>query len=287
MNVIAKSHVSVLILLTTACGGGSTDAPQESQRPPAATSIDAVEVTENGMTIEWSNASNLDFDVYFANEPIQDVENYTTYDGAVLLSNVEPPLNIANTDLDDLSLPHIISLVTKRGSLASSQSNEELAFPRYVDEGRTIIDLSTQKVWLKCSLGQSWSETENTCVGDAARLSENETIRSLDLINEGWRIPTEDELKSIVFCETGKPEYFPTTKGISCDEENTSPAVVEMLFPNTEVSSNYRTSTRYYPIDGGAQGFRIFETISLASGRLATIRSSEPSAHFVKAVKDN
>ncbi|MAI37739.1 hypothetical protein [Alteromonas sp.] len=70
MNVIAKSHVSVLILLTTACGGGSTDAPQESQRPPAATSIDAVEVTENGMTIEWSNASNLDFDVYFANEPI-------------------------------------------------------------------------------------------------------------------------------------------------------------------------------------------------------------------------
>ena len=52
----------------------------------------------------------------------------------------------------------------------------------------------TGLVWARCSLGQSWDGTRR-CVGPVSLVTYYEAQRC---IGGGWRLPTRDELKSIV-----------------------------------------------------------------------------------------
>ena len=87
----------------------------------------------------------------------------------------------------------------------------------FIDKGHYVIDLNKRIEWLKCTVGQNWNEFD--CDGLPVRLSLIEANRLLPKISEelggSWRLPSRDELKSLV-CEECKgskinSEIFPNT----------------------------------------------------------------------------
>lgn len=74
--------------------------------------------------------------------------------------------------------------------------------PRLIADGALVYDRKTDLTWSRCSLGQRWDAQRSTCAGEAARITFDEA-KALE--GRGWRIPTLDELSSIV-----RPDSVPT-----------------------------------------------------------------------------
>jgi hypothetical protein len=84
---------------------------------------------------------------------------------------------------------------------------------RYAFKGDIVIDNATNLVWARCSVGQSWSETSADCTGTALKFTYDEATKASHPV--GWRLPTPDELKTIVVegCENPSIDtrLFPRT----------------------------------------------------------------------------
>lgn len=90
----------------------------------------------------------------------------------------------------------------------------------------TVSDKKLGLMWMRCSIGQTWSQ--GTCLGDATELSWQEALNiahGYEYANQlGWRVPNVKELATI-------------TEG-----QCVRPAINETLFPNTP-ADDYWTST--------------------------------------------
>ena len=88
---------------------------------------------------------------------------------------------------------------------------------RFVTKGHIVVDLENQIEWLRCSVGQRWNGSE--CSGNIVNLSLDMVPKALEIADEqiggGWRLPSKEELKSIVCKECPSPkidkEIFPNT----------------------------------------------------------------------------
>ena len=93
---------------------------------------------------------------------------------------------------------------------------------RFVTAEATVYDTTTRLTWMRCSYGQVWRESG--CEG-AVKAVDWDTAMSLRMPGEGaWRVPTKDELDSIV--------------EVNCKK----PAIDEAVFPNTALMA-YWSST--------------------------------------------
>lgn len=84
------------------------------------------------------------------------------------------------------------------------------AAPRLLAQGDTVYDRKTDLTWQRCTLGQRW-DGHSRCLGDARRLTFDEARQ---MQTGGWRVPTLDELLSIVTpgrVPTIDPVLFPDT----------------------------------------------------------------------------
>ena len=89
--------------------------------------------------------------------------------------------------------------------------------PRLMHKGPVAIDLLAKLEWMRCSVGQFWQD--ETCKGEALKLvlaQVPEIIARFEGLDEGgWRLPTRDELESLVFENDMPPmikaETFPGT----------------------------------------------------------------------------
>lgn len=61
------------------------------------------------------------------------------------------------------------------------------------NDGTEIRDLQTTLVWQRCSVGQTWGGTR--CEGQSKEFTFDETQR---LSNGEWRVPTTDELATLI-----------------------------------------------------------------------------------------
>ncbi len=95
---------------------------------------------------------------------------------------------------------------------------------RYSDQGDgTVVDTQTSLHWMRFALGQTWNGKNN--ISEAKRYTWQEAIDATDKFNQSggfagyqdWRVPTIDELKSIV-------------------ERNKKPAINHAMFPATPLS---------------------------------------------------
>ncbi len=109
---------------------------------------------------------------------------------------------------------------------------------RYVLKGATAFDKKTKLTWQRCSVGQTWQEGMG-CLGAVQGLT---LLQAKLLEQDGWRLPTIEELKTLVSPNCARPaindEVFP-----GMDVQNlyywssTSPREAELDYLNFEAGT--------------------------------------------------
>jgi len=127
---------------------------------------------------------------------------------------------------------------------------------RYWDKGDgTVTDVKTGLQWMRCSLGQTWQG--GTCVGEAKAYSWQAALDAANTLNRqggyagyrDWRVPTREELLTLVYCSSGQPKTWNDT-GKSCEGDYKRPALYQPTFPNTPVFWFWSSSPYAYSPDG-------------------------------------
>jgi hypothetical protein len=90
-----------------------------------------------------------------------------------------------------------------------------------------VVDIFTKLEWQRCNLGQTWKGA--TCAGKVREYKWDEALR---IAPAGWRLPTKDELVSLVYCSSGMPAYWKTASE-SCEGAYSRPTIWGVVFPNT------------------------------------------------------
>lgn len=114
--------------------------------------------------------------------------------------------------------------------------NRYIAYP----DG-TALDTVTGLTWMRCALGQTWDG--QSCQGKAEEFKWEEATqqRSHFAGHSDWRIPTFEELRTLVYCSNGKPAYFSGGENAADDsscagnpgKDYDTPTLVEAVFPNS------------------------------------------------------
>jgi hypothetical protein len=143
---------------------------------------------------------------------------------------------------------------------------EALYSKRYVDlEDGSIRDKKTGYEWSKCTYGFSGENCKITIIKDpkftwtdAQDISERET---------GWRLPTKDELHTLVYCNSGVTQE--EAKTFACDGKNNKdkflhPTIFEDHFPHTQANVYWTKDKNKYSKDvAWAVYFRTGEAYNL------------------------
>ena len=88
---------------------------------------------------------------------------------------------------------------------------------QFFEEGHLVTDVRNNILWLRCSVGQRWDYDTGKCDGKVVKLNQEEIkdaiIQANKQLGGTWRLPTVEELESLV-CEECEPpkirsKYFP------------------------------------------------------------------------------
>ena len=88
---------------------------------------------------------------------------------------------------------------------------------QFFSSDHTVKDVTTGVTWLRCSVGQAWDPSIETCTGEIVKINHDEISIALKQAKEQlggvWRLPTREELVSLVCDDCGPPKinskYFP------------------------------------------------------------------------------
>lgn len=108
--------------------------------------------------------------------------------------------------------------------------NTLLLIGQYIDHGDgTITDTKTNLMWKRCAEGLSGDNCEE---GKIKKYSYNNAIKRFKNVGyagySDWRLPSIDELKTLVYCSEGKDK-----EGYWCNDGSEKPTINQQAFPNT------------------------------------------------------
>ena len=122
---------------------------------------------------------------------------------------------------------------------SSSTASNNLLADRYRDNNDgTVTDVQTGLQWMRFSLGQQWKG--GTCVGNTNGYSWQAAQDAATALNRqggysgyrDWRVPTKEELLTLVYCSSGRPKTWNDT-GNPCQGYYKTPTIDHPTFPNT------------------------------------------------------
>lgn len=149
----------------------------------------------------------------------------------------------------------IIPFISKADDFSRYQANTD----------GTVEDLETGLIWMRCAVGQKWDG--NNCNGE----SKSFKWQAAKAINlnfadySDWRLPTFDELRTLIYCSNGKPDYFSMAqdaaeKDSGCGgkpgKDHTIPTLANDIFPVASswfiwsATSNGTTARVILPFNG-------------------------------------
>ena len=101
-----------------------------------------------------------------------------------------------------------------------------------IEGGSVIRDTVNNLEWQRCSVGQTWNGAAQRCDGTAAEYNWNQATQLTAA--GGFRIPTIEELKTLMHCSSGTPKQFgPLDGSWGCSGSYSKPTIVQAAFPNT------------------------------------------------------
>lgn len=83
------------------------------------------------------------------------------------------------------------------------------------------------------------------CKREVAEISVMHNVGTLSLVRKrvtDWRLPTKEELSSLIYCSSGKPSYWKPNDNM-CEGNYESPTLAQAAFPQTPDYAGYWTST--------------------------------------------
>lgn len=102
-----------------------------------------------------------------------------------------------------------------------------------------------------------------------------------------WRVPTIDELKTLVYCSSGSPKIWSDKgNGDSCDGNYESPTIVSDIFPNTP-KSWFWSSSSYNDDENSsyALGASFYDGYSSRDTGFYDKNTSKKNSYYVRLVR--
>lgn len=160
---------------------------------------------------------------------------------------------------------------------AQPQSPKPLIGGRYLDNSDgTVTDTQTGRQWMRCSLGQTWQS--NTCMGKANvygwQAVESYAMGFTGKISyagqQDWRVPTIEELHTLIYCSSGQPKTWNDT-GKSCEGDYGRPTIYQSAFPNTP-DDRFWTSSPHPRVVGSAWSVHFYNGNDYAGNSSYAVR---------------
>lgn len=112
----------------------------------------------------------------------------------------------------------------------------------------TVTDTRTGLMWKRCAEGQVWDGT--TCKKKEARITWNDCMPDGQQKSwpefagfNDWRLPTHEELRTLVYCSSGQPQTWHKTGKKQCEGEYQQPTIDQAAFPKTPLATFWTVST--------------------------------------------
>jgi hypothetical protein len=124
--------------------------------------------------------------------------------------------------------------------LVQKQSFE--AINRYKIFDGIVKDTKTGLIWTRCSLGQKWNGS--LCEGTPTKyVWDAIATRHFSFAGyNDWRLPTIAELKTLLYCSTGKPSHWNESSN-PCDGDYAKPTLIIQVFPNVAADAVFWSSS--------------------------------------------
>jgi Tfp pilus assembly protein PilF/uncharacterized protein YecT (DUF1311 family) len=123
--------------------------------------------------------------------------------------------------------------ISNNNQISEQTKPEEVwqTIDRYQVKGGLVKDTKTGLMWMRCTFGQDWDGS--TCQGKPIEYNWGKMIEVVDSLNyenyDDWRVPTIDELKTLVYCRSGQPKIWNDT-GERCEGKMFPPIIDEVFF---------------------------------------------------------
>ena len=206
--------------------------------------------------------------------------------------------NIVEISLDTLPTAQRNSRITKKLKKARALENAELAklstqgINYSLNNDGTVADYQNNLVWMRCPIDQLWNGY--SCEVDPNYKNLDASFNALNASAEKqgqqkWRIPTVNELKTLVYCSSGQP-YYRNNSEESCLGSFASPTIATAIFPNTPTASFWSsTKTRDFMMRTKAKfvNFENGSTFSSSSGDDKKLRLVKSLMDKTSPIKTN
>jgi hypothetical protein len=146
-----------------------------------------------------------------------------------------------------------------------------------------VTDTKTGLMWVRCSAGQEWNGTG--CQGNPSIVSFEAAKKMADTLNysgyNDWRLPTDEELRTIVYCSSGKPTKWDNQIHDECEGSYDKPTIMQDVFPQTLIGVRawFWTSTTIPMWDN------LHKTVSFENGSLDN-GAANGGVHQVRFVRN-
>lgn len=134
---------------------------------------------------------------------------------------------------------YITDAISEACTVTAIFNQPELNIDRYEitgTDGEIVRDKVTGLEWMRCSVGQTWNSSTQSCTGNALYYTWNNAIQLT--APGGFRVPTIQELRTIVYCSN--TEEFGSKEESWCGkspDEYARPTIEKAAFPDTPSSS--------------------------------------------------